>query len=104
MVKVPAEQEKAAWAGDLVPAFELDEPEAGDMIVVVVRLIDERQATVFLPCCALPIQKHFQASIYVTLIAPLHHRSCAVSGMLPLQSTGCAGPVGLGLCSAARQI
>ena len=52
-VKVPTEQEEkaasSAWAGALVPAFELDEPEAGDMIVVVVRLTDERQASVLCP-------------------------------------------------------
>ena len=50
MVKAPAEQEKATWAGALVPAVELDDSEAGDMIVVVVKLIDDRQAAASLPC------------------------------------------------------
>ena len=49
VAKVPPKPERGAWAGAMVPAFELDEPGMGDMIVVVVRLIDERQAAVLCP-------------------------------------------------------
>ena len=41
---IDSEQEKAKWAGALVPAVELDSDGAEDLTVVVVRLIDERQA------------------------------------------------------------
>lgn len=54
-VKVQGEQEKAAWIGALVPAVEVDEAEAGDMAVVVVKLIDKRQAEDNLPHIAWPM-------------------------------------------------
>ena len=41
---IDSEQEKAKWVGALVPAVELDGDGAGDLTVVVVRLIDGRQA------------------------------------------------------------
>ena len=41
---INSEQEKENWAGALVPAVELDSDGAEDLTVVVVRLIDGRQA------------------------------------------------------------
>ena len=52
LVRPPDEPEKVTWVGALVPAVELDEAEAGDMIVIVVKLIDDRQAADVL-CLAL---------------------------------------------------
>ena len=43
-VVIDSRQEKAKWAGALVPAVELDSDGAEDLTLVVVRLIDERQA------------------------------------------------------------
>ena len=78
VVKAPAEQEKATWAGALVPAVELDDSEGGDMIVVVVKLIDDRQAAdlCLADCSAQPVQSLLQKSHIILASVCLPQPSC----------------------------